>query len=52
MSAALDHTGVTRADGKIDAATLGSRTAFSQAFMRDLAEVWSEEGREAMVETA
>ena len=25
---------------------------FSQAFLKDLAEVWSEEGREAMVKTA
>jgi hypothetical protein len=31
---------------------LGSRTVFSQAFCKDLAEVWSEEGREAMVKTA
>jgi hypothetical protein len=28
---------------------VGSRTAFSAAFLMDLAEVWSEEGREAMV---
>ena len=25
---------------------LGSRTVFSQGFLKDLAEVWSEEGRE------
>ncbi len=31
---------------------VGSRTAFSQAFCRDLAEVWSDEGREAMLKTA
>src|SRR5262249_2198551 len=31
---------------------VGSRTAFSQGFLKDLAEVWSEEGREAMVKTA
>jgi hypothetical protein len=31
---------------------VGSRTIFSQAFCRDLAEVWSEEGREAMLKTA
>ena len=31
---------------------VGSRTVFSQAFCRDLAEVWSEEGREAMLKTA
>jgi hypothetical protein len=31
---------------------MGSRTVFSQAFCRDLAEVWSEEGREAMLKTA
>ena len=30
----------------------GSRTVFSQAFLRDLADVWSEEGRETMVKTA
>jgi hypothetical protein len=28
---------------------VGSRTVFSQAFCHDLAEVWSEEGREAIV---
>ena len=27
---------------------LGSRTVFSQGFLKDLAEVWSEEGREFM----
>ena len=31
---------------------LGSRTVLSQAFLKDLSEVWSEEGREAMVKTA
>src|SRR6516162_10991987 len=31
---------------------VGSRTVFSQAFLKDLAEVWSKEGREAMVKTA
>jgi hypothetical protein len=31
---------------------LGSRTVFSQNFLKDLAEVWSDEGREAMVKTA
>src|SRR5215472_4691868 len=31
---------------------VGSRTVFSQAFCRDLAEVWSEEGRVAMLKTA
>src|SRR6516225_4916407 len=31
---------------------VGSRTAFSAAFCKDLAEVWSKEGREAMVKTA
>src|SRR5262249_38105185 len=31
---------------------VGSRTAFSAAFCKDLVEVWSEEGREAMVKTA
>ena len=31
---------------------VGSRTAFSQAFCRDLAEVWSDDGREAMLKTA
>ena len=30
----------------------GSRTVFSQGFLKDLAEVWSEEGRETMVKTA
>jgi hypothetical protein len=31
---------------------IGSRTVFSQAFLKDLAEVWSDEGREAMLRTA
>src|SRR5262249_25180974 len=31
---------------------VGSRTVFSQGFLKDLAEVWSDEGREAMVKTA
>ena len=31
---------------------VGSRSVFSQAFCRDLAEVWSDEGREAMLKTA
>ena len=31
---------------------VGSRTVFSQAFLKDLAEVWSDDGREAMVKTA
>ena len=31
---------------------VGSRTVFSQGFLKDLAEVWSEEGRAAMVKTA
>jgi hypothetical protein len=31
---------------------VGSRQAFSAGFLKDLAEVWSEEGREAMVKTA
>jgi hypothetical protein len=30
----------------------GSRTAFSTAFCKDLAEVWSEEGRETIIKTA
>jgi uncharacterized protein DUF5681 len=31
---------------------IGSRTVFSDNFVRDLASVWSEEGRETMVKTA
>src|SRR6516165_5703199 len=31
---------------------VGSRQAFSAGFLKDLAEVWSVEGREAMVKTA
>ena len=31
---------------------VGSRTAFSAAFMRDLAETWAEHGRETMLHTA
>jgi hypothetical protein len=38
--------------GNLNGRPVGSRTVFSQAFLKDLAEVWSEEGREAMVKTA
>jgi hypothetical protein len=31
---------------------VGSRTAFSQGFLKDLAEVWSERGKETMLDTA
>jgi hypothetical protein len=31
---------------------VGSRTAFSAGFLRDLAEVWQEHGRDTMVHTA
>jgi hypothetical protein len=31
---------------------VGSRTVFSQAFGRDLAEIWSDAGKEAMFKTA
>src|SRR6516225_995086 len=31
---------------------VGSRTAFSAAFMRDLAEVWAEHGKATMLHTA
>ena len=31
---------------------VGSRTAFSQSFLKDLASVWAEDGRETMVKTA
>jgi hypothetical protein len=30
---------------------VGSRAVFGQAYLKDLAEVWSEEGRETMVNT-
>ena len=31
---------------------VGSRTVFSQAFLKHLAEVWRDHGREAMIKTA
>ena len=31
---------------------VGSRTAFSNAFLKDLAEVWQEHGRDTIVQTA
>ena len=31
---------------------VGSRTAFSQGFLKDLAEVWAEHGKETMIKTA
>jgi hypothetical protein len=38
--------------GNLNGRPVGTRTVFSQAFLKDLAEVWSDEGREAMVKTA
>ena len=38
--------------GNLNGRPVGSRTVFSQGFLKDLAEVWSEEGRETMVKTA
>jgi hypothetical protein len=38
--------------GNSNGRPVGSRTVFSQAFLKDLAEVWSDEGREAMLKTA
>jgi hypothetical protein len=38
--------------GNLNGRPVGSRTVFSQAFLKDLAEVWSDEGREAMLKTA
>ncbi len=38
--------------GNLNGRPVGTRQAFSAGFLRDLAEVWSEEGRETMVETA
>jgi hypothetical protein len=38
--------------GNLNGRPVGSRTVFSEAFLKDLAEVWSDEGREAMLKTA
>ena len=38
--------------GNLNGRPDGTRQAFSAGFLRDLAEVWSEEGRETMVKTA
>jgi hypothetical protein len=38
--------------GNPDGRPVGSRTAFSNGFLSDLAEVWAEHGRETMVKTA
>jgi hypothetical protein len=38
--------------GNLNGRLVGTRQAFSAGFLRDLAEVWSEEGRETMVKTA
>jgi hypothetical protein len=38
--------------GNLNRRPVGTRQAFSAGFLRDLAEVWSEEGRETMVKTA
>ena len=38
--------------GNLNGRPVGSRTVFSQAFLKDLAEVWSDEGCEAMLKTS
>ena len=38
--------------GNLKGRPVGTRQAFSAGFLRALAEVWSEEGRETMVKTA
>jgi hypothetical protein len=38
--------------GNLNGRPVGTRQAFSAGFLRDLAEVWSEEGCETMVKTA
>ena len=38
--------------GNLNGRPVGSRTAFSAGFLKDLAEIWSEEGRGAMPHTA
>jgi hypothetical protein len=38
--------------GNLNGRPVGTRQAFSAGFLRDLAEVWSKEGRETMVKTA
>jgi hypothetical protein len=38
--------------GNLNGRAVGTRQAFSSGFLRDLAEVWSDEGRETMVKTA
>ena len=38
--------------GNLNGRPVGSRTAFSAGFLKDLAEIWSEEGRGAMLHTA
>jgi hypothetical protein len=38
--------------GNMNGRPIGSRHIFSKAFLRDLAEVWSAEGRQAMLITA
>ena len=40
------------ADMRGERSPVGARQAFSAGFLRDLAEVWSEEGRETMLKTA
>ena len=35
--------------GNLNGRPVGSRTAFSAGFLKDLAEIWSEEGRGAML---
>ena len=38
--------------GNLSGRPVGTRQAFSAGFLRDIAEVWSEEGRETMFKTA
>jgi hypothetical protein len=38
--------------GNLNGKPVGARTAFSQGFLRDLAQVWQEHGRDTMLHTA
>jgi len=38
--------------GNLNGRPVGSRSAFSARFTRDLAEVWAKHGRETMIKTA
>ena len=43
---------VAAQSGNLNGRPVGSRTVFSQGFLKDLAEVWASHGKQTMISTA